>query len=135
MRQEASILRDGAGLSGINTLDARRIGVNQPQRVKLLKVPEVPQPKHPALAQAIEATQLISPLTAGLTLRFGIFIRADCWDDRHLICHELVHTAQYERLGGFRPFLTQYLSECLTIGYPEAPLEQEAIITANCICV
>jgi hypothetical protein len=40
-----------------------------------------------------------------------------------------VHTAQYERLGGIEPFLRQYLRECLTIGYPEAPLEQEAIAT------
>ena len=44
--------------------------------------------------------------------------------------HELVHTSQYERLGGFMPFLQQYLNEYITIGYPEAPMEQEAITTA-----
>jgi len=43
-----------------------------------------------------------------------------------LVFHELVHTLQYERFGGFPQFLKQYLHECITVGYPEAPLEQEA---------
>jgi hypothetical protein len=43
-----------------------------------------------------------------------------------LVVHELAHTAQYERLGGFHPFLSAYLGECLTVGYPNGPLEQEA---------
>jgi hypothetical protein len=62
-------------------------------------------------------------MTIGLTLRYGIFIRADCWGERRLVVHELVHTLQYERLGGFMPFLQQYLHECITIGYPAAPME------------
>ena len=77
---------------------------------------------------------LISPLTIGLTLRYGIYIRADHWGDRRLVMHELAHTAQYERLGGFEGFLRQYLGECLTIGYPEAPLEQEARRIEREIC-
>ena len=48
--------------------------------------------------------------------------------------HELVHTSQYERLGGFEAFLKQYLYECITIGYPAAPLEQEAILMAEELC-
>ena len=46
-----------------------------------------------------------------------------------MVVHELGHTAQYERLGGFEPFLRQYLSQCLTIGYPEAPMEQGSHFT------
>jgi hypothetical protein len=34
---------------------------------------------------------------------------------------------QYERLGSIEAFLRQYLHECITTGYPEAPLEQEAV--------
>ncbi|HEX4665027.1 MAG TPA: hypothetical protein VH207_00400 [Chthoniobacterales bacterium] len=58
-------------------------------------------------------------------------MRSDCWRDRALVAHELAHTAQYERLGGIAPFLKQYLFECLTIGYPAAPMEQEAIAEAR----
>jgi hypothetical protein len=67
-------------------------------------------------------------------LRYGIFIRSDCRGNRALVVHELAHTAQYERLGGFEPFLRQYLFECLTIGYPEAPIEQDAVAIATRVC-
>ena len=40
--------------------------------------------------------------------------------------HELAHTIQYERLGGIKPFLRAYLEECLSLGYPNGPLEQKA---------
>jgi hypothetical protein len=42
----------------------------------------------------------------------------------------------YNRLYqcGFLPFLRKYLMECIDIGYPEAPLEQEAIRMAEKIC-
>ena len=42
-----------------------------------------------------------------------------------------LHTAQYERLGGFRAFLKTYLTECIELGYPNSPLEQEAIDKAH----
>ena len=56
----------------------------------------------------------------------NFFIHSDCWDQRRLVVHELAHTMPYERLGSIEAFLRQYLHECLTIGYPEAPMEQEA---------
>ena len=106
-----------------------------PERVKIFKVPQIPFPKHPVLKAAAEATQLITPSTVGLTLRYGIFIHSDYSDDRRLIVHELVHTSQYEKLGGFLPFLQKYLLEVINMGYPEAPLEQEAIRMAEKICI
>ena len=133
-QQEQNILRDGVPLTPAQLTDARKIGVVHPEKVRLLAVPTVPRPEHPTLRAAADATQLISPYTAGLTLRYGIFIRVDCWGDRRLVFHELVHTAQYERLGGVQSFLRQYLFECLTIGYPAAPLEQEAILKTAEMC-
>jgi hypothetical protein len=91
----------------------------------------VPAPTDLALKAAAAAIQFLTPATRGLTLGYGIFIRSDCWGDRQLVAHELVHTMQYERLGGVEPFLRQYLFECLTIGYPAAPMEQEAIAAAQ----
>ena len=88
--QERSILRDGVPLTAFQIADAVKIGVAHPERVKLLRVPRIPIPEHPALRAAAAETELISPLTCGLTLRYGIFIRADCWGDRRLVFHELV---------------------------------------------
>jgi hypothetical protein len=134
VEQESIILRDGAPLSLVQITDARRIDVAHPEKVRLLKVARIPIPENPALRDAASAIQLISPRTGGLTLRYGIFIRADYWDDRRLVFQELVHTSQYERLGGFQEFLRQYLFECITIGYPAAPMVQEALSTTARLC-
>jgi len=132
--QEQVILRDGVALTPAQLTDARTIGVASPEKVRLLKVAAVPTPTNPLVVAAIKRVQTEYAITKGLTLRYGIFIRADCWGERDLVFHELVHTLQYERMGGFREFLHQYLSECLSVGYPAAPLEQEAIITTARRC-
>jgi hypothetical protein len=132
--QEQRILATGEALSNMIISDARVVGVAAPEKVRLLSVPEIPIPDDPVLRAATLETQFLSPLTRGLTLRYGIFIRSDCRFDRTMVIHELGHTAQYERLGGFEPFLRQYLFECLTIGYPEAPMEREVIALTARIC-
>lgn len=127
--QEGVIFRDGVPLNELQMTDARTLGLCQPEKVRLLNVAAIPLPDDPLLKAAAQSIHLITPRTIGLTLRYGIFVRSDFWGDRSLIVHELVHTLQYERLGGFVPFLQQYLYECNTIGYPAAPMEQEAITT------
>ncbi len=130
-KQEQRMLQVGVPLSEEELADARAIGVAEPQRVRLLRLDQVPVPSHPMLKAAAAAIHFLTPATRGLALRYGIFVRSDCWRERALIAHELVHVAQYERLGGMLPFLRQYLLQCLTVGYPEAPLEQEAILVAQ----
>jgi len=134
--QERSILQTGVALTESQLADARRVGVAHSERVRLLRVDLIPTPKHPDLAEAASATGLISPSTEGLTLRYGILIRADCWGKRPLVVHELVHTMQYERLGGFEDFLRPYLLECIPpICYPNGGLEQEARQVAGETCI
>jgi len=133
--QECAILQSGVALSESQLADARRVGIAQAERVRLLPVVQIPAPTHPVLAAAARTTNLITPLTHGLTLRYGIFVRADYGEQRALIVHELVHTLQYERLGGFEGFLRPYLLECITPpGYPYGPMEQEAVTTAAKLC-
>lgn len=121
-------MREGVPLGEPHLSDARLMGVVCPERIRLLRVDGIPLPGNPVLKFAAKITGLFSPHTAGMALRYGIFVRKDCWGDRRLIAHECVHTAQYERCGGFSGFLSRYLSECLEIGYPAAPMEQEAIL-------
>lgn len=132
--KEQVVLKNGVPLSDSQMDDARRVGVIHPEKVRIFKVPQIPLPKHPVLKAAAEETQLITPTTVGLTVRYGIFIHSDFSDDRYLMVHELVHTSQYEKLGGFLPFFRKYLMQLINIGYPEAPMEQEAIKTAEKIC-
>jgi hypothetical protein len=132
--QERRVLCEGVPLSEIETADAKAIGVRNPERVRLLRVHFVPVPVHPMLRAAAASINFLSAAPRGLALVYGIFIRADHWRDRALIAHELVHTAQFQRLGGILPFLETYISQCATVGYPKAPLELEAIATSARIC-
>jgi hypothetical protein len=130
--QESSILKHGIPLSDALLADAKRIGVRYPERVRLRVVDQVPGGIPSWLRKVGTPLGLCSPSTSGMSLRYGIFIRSDRWGDRHLVRHELIHTQQYERLGGIRPFLTLYLFECLAApGYPFGPLESEARELAN----
>jgi hypothetical protein len=129
--QERKILVAGVPLDEPQLSDARLMGVAHPEKVRLLRVDHVPLPASRLLRWAANHTKLISPETAGMTLRYGIFIRSDYWQQRRLIAHECVHTAQYERLGSMRQFLRRYLGECLEVGYPSSPLEREAFLKAE----
>jgi len=132
---EGNILRSGVPLSKAQIADARHLGVLFPDRVRLLRVSQIPLPTQPVLAAAADASNLISPFTTGMTLRYGIFVRADHWGQRLLVAHELVHTSQYERFGGIEAFLRPYLIECLTPpGYPFGPIEQEAVVLSHELC-
>jgi hypothetical protein len=132
--KEKVILEHGTALSPQYMVDAKSIGVKYPERIRIYEVPQIPIPKHPILRAAAEATQLISPATIGISLRYGIFIHNTFSKDRYTIVHELVHTMQCEKSGGLYPFLKKYLWECIEIGYPEAPLEQEAVRIASEVC-
>ena len=132
--KEKVILEHGTALSPQYMEDARSVGVRFPEKVWIYEVPQIPIPKHPILKSAVKATQLISPATVGLSLRYGIFIHSNYSNDRYVIVHELVHTMQCERLGGLYAFLKKYMWECIEIGYPQAPVEQEAVRIASEIC-
>jgi hypothetical protein len=132
--EEQKILRDGVSLSEKEIGDARAIGVQSPDRVRLLQIETIPRPTQPQLRAACDAIDFLTPATRGLTVGHGIFIRSDCWRDRLLVVHELVHVAQYERSGGILPFLRRYLFECLTVGYSASPLELEAIAVTARAC-
>ena len=126
---ERKIRADGVALNALQLADARAIGVAFPERVRLLRVERVPFPRWAGIFGKLAGAEPAQ--TAGLSARYGIFIRADHWGNRALLLHELAHTAQYERLNGIRPFLKQYLQECLAQGYAVAALELDASAAAH----
>jgi len=133
-QKEREILQVGVPLTESQLQEARIIPVMEPEKVRILRVSAIPLPDDPGLRFAAQAIQLVTPRTQGLSIRYGIFIRDDYWNNREIIVHELAHTAQYERLGGIQQFFNQYISECIKYGYPAAPLEQEAINRTRLIC-
>lgn len=124
--QESIILREGVPLTPEQVADAERVGVNHPERVRLLSVHAVPPEETPLLRVAADQLGLFTPPSIGLALGYGIFVRTDHWKDRRLLVHELTHTAQCERLGGVERFLAAYIDECIAVRYPNGSLEMEA---------
>ncbi len=133
--QETIILRKGDPLPQDLLQDAGLIGIKHPERVRTLLVPSIALPENPTLRKACRQTGLISSRTAAITMRYGIFIRAERAHDRRLAIHELVHVSQYENLGGILAFLRRYLFEIVAVGYPNGPLEQEAARVADRLCL
>ncbi len=133
-QQENYILQNGVQLTTSQLTDAKLVQVASPEKVRLLKVDQIPLPNELSLRNGAQMLGLITANTIGLTLRYGVFIRKDFWNSRKIVVHELVHVAQYERLGGIGNFLQKYLQECITMGYPQAPMEQEAITLSSRIC-
>lgn len=134
LQQETIMNAKGRSLNAAEMSDARSAGVQHPERIRIMAVPVILPPQTFPLALAGKLVNLIGPQTAGITLRYGIYIREDCSDyrrNRNLYVHEFVHVGQYERLGSVNAFLKKYLRECLVEGYPFGPLEQEAIREAQ----
>lgn len=132
--QEAAGLREGIPLTVAQCEDARKTGVQHPEKVRAVKVKKIPVPTNPVLAKANEFTGIIGPDSTRLNYGYAIFLREDVWEDRASWVHELAHVAQSERLGGIEAFLKAYLRECLTIGHAKSPLELEAVEAVRKIC-
>ena len=125
-RQERAILAAGVPLSPKLIEGARSLGVTDPERVRVKSVETVPWPGNRLLQRAGEIMGLRTSCTAGLCARYGIYVQNSFANNDEVLLHELVHTVQYERLGGIRAFLDQYLRECMEYGYASSPMEIEA---------
>jgi len=133
--QEDFILQHGAPLGPRQLADARRVGVQDPERVRLLVVDRIPPPDDAELADAARRAQIITDASKAVTIGHGIILRADRWQDRELILHALVHVAQCERSGGLEFFVEQYLSDRATCAnFSVGSLEEEARQLAREIC-
>lgn len=104
---------------------ARRVGVAQPERIRLLVVEQMPYPEHPLLQAAAMAIDFLGPESVGLTLGYSVVVRSG-QESARLFSHEFRHVHQYERAGAIAAFLPGYLEQMLEHGYANAPLEIDA---------
>lgn len=133
--REQFILERGAPLGSGHIADARRVGVQDISRIKVLVVDRIPLPDHKELAEAARRSDIITDASRAVTLGHGIIIRADCWADRELMVHQLVHIAQCERRGGLEPYLQEYLCDRQTCAkFTIGLFEDEARRIAREIC-
>jgi hypothetical protein len=133
--QEAYILQQGVPLTAAEMADARKAGVQDPARVRVLVVDRIPLPEDKELADAARQAQIITDASRGGAIGHGIMIRADSWKNRELLLHQLVHVAQCERSGGLESFVIEYLLDRRTSpDFSLGSLEDEARTRAREIC-
>jgi hypothetical protein len=101
------------------------VGVQCPERIRIVVSDEMPYPEHPMLRAAALQTGLLGPSMAGLTLGYAVFIREGELSKR-LMSHEFRHVAQYEAAGSIDHFLPVYLRQVVEVGYHAAPYEVDA---------
>ncbi|HWL94596.1 MAG TPA: hypothetical protein VNT79_13820 [Phycisphaerae bacterium] len=133
--QEEFVLAHGTPLRPQQMADARRAGVRDCERVRILVVDRIPLPESGDLAEAARRTHIIAGDTRCVGFGHAIMVRAEAWGDRELLVHNLVHVAQCERSGGLEQWIRHYLmdrqaSASFTVGV----LEEEARRVAREIC-
>jgi len=124
--QSESALRDGRPLTEPFLSIAQRVGVVNPERIRILDVLRMPMPDDPQLKQAALTTGLLSPDTAGLTFGHAVLACPGYGQDIRLLSHEFRHVYQYEQAGSIADFLPLYLQQIVTVGYDNAPFELDA---------
>jgi hypothetical protein len=132
--QEDYILKNGIQLTADQQIDAHLAGVKNPAKIRVMEFATMPNPTSPELSIAANEIGLVTSNAKGVCFRYGIAIAAGFTISRRLLVHEMTHTAQYERLGSIEEFLTQYIDECMTVGYPHGEMEGEAQMMEYKIC-
>jgi hypothetical protein len=135
LEQEAFVLKLGAPLDAQQIADAKRAGVKDTARVRVLPVDRIPMPANLELAEAARRAQIITDASPAVTIGHAIMVRADRWRDRELLLHQFVHVAQCERCGGLEAFVEEYLTDRSTCpDFTMGSLEDEARGLAREIC-
>jgi hypothetical protein len=127
---EQSLLPRGRPLTTTEYVNAHKLGVKQPEKVRVIVTDTFPVPNHPLIAQAAKEFGLGSDHEEGRTMGYAILLKSHA--DQTTLNHELVHVSQIERLGQKR-FLERYLYEIEILGYARAPLELEAFIKQSLV--
>ena len=124
-KRSAEICSSGMALTEREKQIAVAVGVTNPKKIRISIVSSIPIPDDPMLQKVAIETGLLGPDTAGLTLGYGIYLRADQNSDQ-LLSHECRHVYQYETFGSIKAFMPIYLQQIAQYGYEDAPLEIDA---------
>ena len=106
----------GSALGESSLSDARTMGVQRPESIRVLMVEHLPLPPDAELRSAAQQIGLLGPEMTGLTLGHSILI---CHGrmNRRLLSHECRHVFQYEQAGSIALFLPRYLDSIVQVGY------------------
>ena len=122
---EQATLANGRELSAVELNDAQAVGVEHPEKIRILTVESIAQPENPLLLQAMK--EIGMPLTgvAGRANGYGVEIVAGA-GSRGLLRHEFRHVYQFEQAGSMANFVEVYVKSLLVDGYAKSEFERDA---------
>jgi len=114
---EKSLRSQGRALTKAETVEAKSLGVKMPDLIRVVVLDKFPEPDKHASGDHFEGARAMGNI---------IMIKPRHKNDSTVLCHELVHIAQKDRMGGLKEFLKQYAIEREVLGYSRSLLETEA---------
>src|SRR3954447_23152219 len=92
-REEADILRRGSPLNETQLAEARRIGIAEPERIRVRVVEIIPPRLHPAQRFLAGKFGMTFSNTIGIALGHAIYLQCEHAQSQRLLWHELAHVA------------------------------------------
>lgn len=113
---ERSLYKTGRVLTKAEKKQAIKLGVKHPDRIRVVVLEKFPAPNNQTSNNHFESARTMGNI---------ILIKPKHKDNSVMLCHELVHIAQTDRMG-LKQFLERYALEREVLGYSRSLLENEA---------
>ena len=113
---EKSLYDKGRSLSTAEKKQAFSLGVKNPNNIRVVVLEKFPEPNNQTVNNHVEGARAMGNI---------IMIKPQHKNNSVILCHELVHIAQVDRLG-LKQFLTRLAVEKKILGYSKSMLENEA---------
>ena len=113
---ENSLYPKGRKLSGAEKKQAKQFGIINPDLIRVVILEKFPEPNNKTVNNHFEGARAMGNV---------IMIKPQHQNNSVVLCHELVHIAQIDRLG-LKQFLKRYAIEHEIVGYSRSLLENEA---------
>ena len=125
MNVESASLTHGRELSPLELQDAQSVGVQQPEKIRILTVDSIAQPEDPLLLQAMTEIGMPTEGAAGRATGYGVEV-VDGAESRALLRHEFRHVYQFEQAGSIANFIEIYVKSVIADGYQNSEFEIDA---------
>jgi len=122
---EQATLSQGRELTPVELKDAQSVGVQQPEKIRILTVDKIEQPEDPQLLQAMTEIGMATEGVAGRAIGYSVEI-AEGAESRPLLRHEFRHIYQFEQAGSLANFVEVYVKSLLADGYENSEFERDA---------
>ena len=122
---EARYLSKGRTLTEEEMEMAHKVGVSQPELVRVIVLKSFPPPSNTTLLTQAKEYGLGSSAESARTMGNIIMIKARFKDERWILAHQLAYIAQQEKMGR-RAFVRRFIAERELMGSSRSPMELNA---------